>query len=208
MASLVAACIGDLDTPTPPPATDPPTATETAAPPDPTDTPAPPTDTPAPSSAEPSPTASAEPTATGSPGPGGVAACSGNDDNRRFYLGLAAAVDWDVYCAVLPAGWFVTGGEYQLASGGWLVITYRGPGGATFELREGTDCASPDDCVPDGPDAGASQFGDRDGVLVVGADGRYAVVADRGAPISWVAIGSDMDVEDLQEYAAALTRVD
>ena len=96
----------------------------------------------------------------------------------------------------------------QLASGGWLLITYRGPGGATLELREGTDCQSPDDCVPDGPDAGASPFGDRDGVLVVGADGRYAVVADRGAPISWVAIGSDMDVADLQEYAAALTRVD
>ena len=207
MAVAAAACIGDLESPSPDAPTDPPTATETAPPPDPTDTP-PPSDTPGPSDAEPAPSATAEPTASPSGEPGTSGVCRGNDDNREFYAGLAEAVDWEVYCAVLPAGWSVTGGEYQLAGGGWLTIAYRGPGGATFELREGTACQSPDDCVPDGPDAGESAFGDRDGVLVVGADGRYAVVVDRGAAISWVAIGSDMDVEDLQSYAAALIPVD
>ena len=208
VATVVAACIGDLESPTPTLPTDAPTPTATAAP-DPTDTPRP-TDTPVPSSAEPTatPVETADPTASTSVEPGDVSACTGNDDNRRFYAGLAEAVDWDVYCAVLPDGWSVTSGEYQLAGGGWLAIDYRGPGGATLALRQGTDCQAPDDCVPTGPDAGDSAFGDRDGVLVIGEDGRYAVVADRGAAVSWVAIGSDMDVEDLQAYAAALSRVD
>jgi hypothetical protein len=46
------------------------------------------------------------------------------------------------------------------------------------------------------------------GTLVIGEDGRYAVVVDRGAERSWVAIGTGLDVEVVKEFAAALVRVE
>lgn len=210
VAGVVSACIGEVATPGAPDSTEVAETPTTATPVDPTPTAEPtpsPLDTPAPTAA-PTAVPSADPTEAATSEPGTASACSGTDDNRRFYLGLAESVDWDVYCAVLPAGWSVTAGEYQLRGGGWMTIVYRGPGGATLELRQGNDCVAPDDCVPDGEAAGDSAFGDREGTLVVGADGRYTVVVDRGAAPSWLIIGSDMDVADLQDYAAALARVD
>lgn len=211
VAFVVSACIGEVATPGAPEATDvAETPTTTPAGSTPTAEPTPsavPLDTPAPTAAA-TDAPSASPTKAATSEPGTASACSGSDDNRRFYLGLAEAVDWDVYCAVLPSGWSVTAGEYQLRGGGWMTIVYRGPGGVTLELRQGNDCVAPDDCVPDGEVAGENAYGDREGTLVVAPDGRYTVVVDRGAAPSWLIIGSDMDVADLQGYAAALARVD
>jgi hypothetical protein len=173
-----------------------PTATAEPTPPltpEPTEAPTPPE-----SSEEPSPTGAA----------GSVDSCTGNDSNRTFYAQVAAAVDWPVYCPVLPARWSVDSGQYRLAGGGWMRIAYTGPGGARFELAEGAFCDDADGCVPSGADAGAAAFGDQTGTLVIGADGRYAVVVDRGADRSWVAIGVNLDVEVFKEFAANLIRVE
>jgi hypothetical protein len=171
-----------------------PTVEPTAAP---TEAPTP-SPTPAETSVEPSPTGTA----------GSVDACTGNDSNRTFFAQVAAAVDWPVYCAVLPARWSVDSGQYRLAGGGWMTIGYKGPGDARFELSEGAFCNDTDGCVPSGPDAGPAAFGDLTGTLVIGADGRYAVVVDRGAERSWVAIGVDLDVEVFKDFAANLVRVE
>ena len=157
-----------------------------------------PTPTAAGSSSSPSPTADT----------GSATACTGTDANRTFFAQVAAAVDWPVYCAVLPARWSVDAGQYRLAGGGWMRIAYTGPGGARFELSEGAFCDDADGCVPDGPDAGPAAFGDKAGTLVIGEDGRYAVVVDRGAELSWVAIGVGLDVEVVKDFAADLLRVD
>ena len=171
-----------------------PTAVPTAVP---TESP-----TPIPTPDEPS----AEPSESGSAG--SVDACTGNDSNRTFYAQVAAAVDWPVYCPVLPARWSVDSGQYRLAGGGWMRIAYQGPGGARFELSEGAFCDEADGCVPSGPDAGSAAFGDLTGTLVVGADGRYAVVVDRGAERSWLAVGVGLDVEVFKDFAANLIRVE
>jgi hypothetical protein len=145
---------------------------------------------------EPEPTdddASAEPTA--SDGSGSADACTGNDDNRLFYAKVATAVDWPVYCPVLPSGWFVASGEYKSAGGGWMTIAYRGPGGARLELGEGFFCSDAGGCVPDGSDSGAAAFGGLEGTLITGSDGTYAVVVDRGSSPSWVATGIGLDVD-------------
>lgn len=152
------------------------------------------------------PTASAEPTPTGEAG--SVDVCTGTDDNREFFADVAAAFDWPVYCAVLPARWTVEAGRYRSAGGGWMEITYRGPGGARFELHEGAFCAESDGCVPDGPDAGPAAFGDLSGTLVTGSDGRDAVVVDRGAQRSWLAIGVGLDLDVFKDVAADLALVD
>lgn len=174
--------------------TDEPTATTTAAPTE--------ASTPSPTPPE----ASAEPTPTGAAG--SAESCTGNDSNRTFFAQVAAAVDWPVYCPVLPARWSVDSGQYRLAGGGWMRIAYKGPDGARFELSEGAFCEDADGCVPSGPDAGPAAFGDGTGTLVIGADGRYAVVVDRGADRSWVAIGVGLDVEVFKDFAANLVRVE
>jgi hypothetical protein len=79
-----------------------------------------PVDTPAPSS-------SVEPSPSESAGTGAAASCTGTDENRQFFEAAAATLDWTVYCAVLPPGWFVDAGEYRRAGGGRLEIAYRGP---------------------------------------------------------------------------------
>ena len=99
-----------------------------------------PTDTAGPT-AEPSAPASADPSAS-EPGDAGSRTCSGSAENRDFFAAAAQAFTWDVYCAVLPAEWFVDTGSFRLADGGMLVVTYKGPGGARIELREGATCTT------------------------------------------------------------------
>lgn len=154
------------------------------------------------SSADPSATATAttEPSPTESSttspmpaGAGSAAACSGDDRNQDFYASMAAAVEWTVYCPVLPDGWFVDDGRYRLAGGGWLEISYDGPGEARLSLRQGAFCTSGDGCVPGGQPVGQSAFGDRTGDLVATDDGAFAIVVDRGATPSWLLVVSGLD---------------
>jgi hypothetical protein len=163
----------------------------------------------------PSPDASGTqlPTAGPSPRPGSADACSGSAENRDFYAALAASVAWDVYCPVLPAGWFVdsgpNSGSYRLANGGQLSITYRGPDGARLVIREGNYCAGRPDCIPSGTDAGGARFGDRDARLLDLGDGSWlVVVASPGGDLAWQATGSGVDGSALVGYTAAFARVD
>lgn len=208
LALLVAAC-GGTGSPvpalTPTPATSSPSG-EPAPSDDPTDGP---TDTPPGEATEP-PTEepSLDPTETPAPSgtPGDAAACSGNDGNRDFFAAVAQAVTWEVYCAVLPAGWFVDAGEFRLAGGGKMEIAYKGPGGQRIEVREGTYCAGNDGCIPTGPDAGTASFGDRAARLVDAGGGAWLAVAE-GGDVNWEAKGTGMDGATLAGFAAAFARV-
>jgi hypothetical protein len=181
---------------TEPPPTDEPTAPPATAEPIPSDVA---TETDSPPPAEASPSASA--------GPGPAADCSGSDENRDFFRAAASALDWTVYCAVLPAGWFVDSGQYRQAAGGWVQIAYRGPAGARFELHEGAFCAAADGCVPTGTETGDAQFGDKGGTMVALDDGGWAVVVDRGEKISWLAVGTGLGEDAFKGFAAALVTV-
>lgn len=169
-----------------------------------------PTNPPMPSEAAPS-SASAQPGAgssDGSPPVGSATACSGTDENRDFYASMAAAVAWDVYCPVLPEGWFVDDGQYRLAGGGWMEISYDGPGEASLLLRQGMDCAEPDDCVPPGRDVGETALGGRSAALVAGDDGSWTAVADRGARPSWVLVLRGVAEPEARQVAADLHLVE
>ena len=204
VAVLLVAC-NDAAAPTPStpaasasalaPASEPPTSEEPPA----TEEPSSPAETASPPVDEPSSSASA--------GPGAAAACSGSDKNRDFFRAAASALSWTVYCAVLPAGWFVDTGQYRQAGGGWVEIAYRGPGGARLELHEGAFCAEGDGCVPPGTELGDAPFGDRTGTLVALDDGGFALVVDRGEKVSWLAIGTGVDEATFRKIAAALAPV-
>lgn len=158
-----------------------------------------PAPTPSPSSVEPSPSASA--------GSGAAAACTGTDENRQFFEAAAGTLTWTVYCAALPAGWFVDAGEYRRAGGGRLEISYRGPGGARLELHEGAFCADGSGCVPSGTESGDAAFGDKTGTLIASDDGGWAVVVDRGEEISWLAVGTGIGEDAFRAITSALAAV-
>jgi hypothetical protein len=139
--------------------------------------------------------------------PGTAAGCTGEERHQDFYADIAAAVDWDVYCAVLPDGWYFEAGNYQLRDGGRMAASYRGPAGAVLELQEGAFCPDGTGCVPAGVDAGGASLGDRDATLVIADDGVLAIVADRGAAVSWLAVGRGLDEARFTGLAAALLRV-
>lgn len=179
---------------------------EPAASPAPTDTAAP-TEAPTAALTPSEPASTPEPTASGGGGIGS-AACAGNDENRAFFEAVAADVGWPVYCPALPARWFVDTGQYHLAGGGSMTIAYKGPGGARFELSEGAFCQDASGCVPAGSDSGSAAFADLHGTLVTADDGRFALVVDRGANPSWLAVGVGLDAATFKAFAANLVLVD
>ncbi|HEX5148963.1 MAG TPA: hypothetical protein VFW02_07775, partial [Candidatus Limnocylindrales bacterium] len=158
----------------------------------------PPTTTPEPSTAEPP----ATPEATATAAAGSAAACSGSDENRDFFASMAAAVDWTVYCPVLAEGWFVDDGRYRLAGGGWLEISYDGPGDTRLILRQGSFCTTEDGCVPSGREVGATAFADRTGTLTAGDDGTWSVVVERGSNPSWLLVVNGLDEAAVRRIAA------
>jgi hypothetical protein len=170
-----------------------------------------PTDDPAnsPEPTTPAPTASAPDGSSAGPstGTGSAAACTGSDENRDFFASMAAAVDWTVYCPVVPDGWFVEDGTYRLADGGWMEISYNGPGDARLVLRQGGFCETGDGCVPAGTDAGETALGDRSGTLVAVADGSWAIVVDRGATPSWLLVVQGLGETEARTIAANLQAV-
>lgn len=194
-----------------PPASQAPTASDAPATAQPTATPPPSSGTtPTPDSsagATPSsdPSASATPTASGAAGP--ADACSGSAQNRAFYANLDAAVTWSVYCAVLPKGWYVASGSYRLANGGQLAISYKGPGGASLSLSEGSFCTDGSGCVPSGSSAGSAMFGDMNASLVATDGGGFAIVAAQGATPSWLMVTSGLDQATTLALGAALAHV-
>ena len=148
------------------------------------------------------------PSAGPSPQPGSSDACSGTAENRDFYAALAASVAWDVYCPVLPEGWFVASGSYRLSSGGQLTIAYRGPGGAELDVREGGYCAGQSGCIPSGTDAGSASFGGLGARLLALGNGSWmVVVAPPGGDAAWQATGTGMDGPTLAAYTAAFAHV-
>lgn len=137
-----------------------------------------------------------------------VAACTGNDDNRAFFLDAAENLDWPVYCPVLPARWVVSSGNYSGRGVGQLEISYKGPSGATLILQQGGFCETSDGCVPAGTDAGEAAFGDQTGTLITLDDGGYAIVVGRADTPSWLAVSTGVDEPTFRTFAEAFVRLD
>ena len=100
----------------------------------------PPTPTPA---ITPSPVATPTPTPTPAPTPSPTspaAACTGTASNKDFFAKAAGAMNWTVYCAVLPSGWSLTEGSYENAPAGLLQVHYKHGTSAEIALYEGNMC--------------------------------------------------------------------
>lgn len=163
------------------------TATRAAS----TDTPAPATKTPG-STATPAASSDAD-------------ACSASAENKSFFASAARAFKWAVYCAVLPAGWYVDTGTFFADQ---LTISYKGPGGVSLELEEGAYCTDAESvCQPKVQDVGPTLFGDKTGTLYTLEPG-YAVYVNAGtSPPSWAAASVTLDETTFVKLVAGLHRV-
>lgn len=168
----------------------------------------------APSASPPDGTGAATPDPAGSDGasfapgePVPATSCSGLPQNQDFYAGAAGGLEWQVYCAVLPEGWYVETGSYRLGKGGTLRISYLGPANGRIELREGAICAVEDACAPVGTAGPPARFGDRDATFLTLDGGGYAIAADPGAALSWVLYATNLDEATVRDLGAALLPV-
>jgi hypothetical protein len=117
---------------------------------------------------------------------------------------------WAVYCAVLPDGWYLESGNFQLANGGRLEATYRGPGDAHIAVVEGNVCADfgsdVDRCAPRDAVIGSVPMGDQTGELGRLANGLVLDV-DRGADPSWRITGLGLTEDAFGAIGAAFLHV-
>jgi hypothetical protein len=165
-------------------------------------------------SSEPS-TETASPDVTPSSTPGGAGgtalACSGSSQTKDFFTAIAEAVQWPVYCAVLPAGWSVdrgSGNTYALANGGRMVIGYHTNAGLHLELREGHWCTdSANACSPHDQDVGPIALGDLNGELMTLGSGGYVAYIAAGESPSWTITGTGIDEAAFRSLVGALALV-
>ena len=179
-------------TPTPTP-----TPVET---PTPGETPAP-GDTPAP---EPTVTATAAPSASPAASPTSPAAlCTGNTDNKSFFAAVAHTLSFDIYCAVLPSGWWLQSASYKGTGGGSLYATYKSSGGGVLNLYEDHNT---DTCFV--APLGNGKFGNLAGKLYQkDATPTYGVVAYGAGTVCYRATATGLTQARFTTYAAALTVV-
>jgi len=160
----------------------------------------------------PSPSPTVRPTGAGpsaSASSGGTAVCFGSADTRDFFDSFAQSVSWPVYCVVLPKGWSVEHGTFQLKNGGRLTISYvRRADGARIVLDEGAVCAETNPCVPPGSDLGSTALADRQADLSSSGSGSYAAVVDETENPAWLLSGSSISQKDFQSIAAKLHLID
>ncbi len=202
-ASAVPSTIYVYTTPTPPP-TGTPTPVATATP---TLTPVP-TDTPV--GGSPSPSVSASASASPSAGPTGVAGgCSGSVDNQAFFVQAAKALTFPIYCAAMPSGWYFDGATYQLPSGGWLRVAYKGPNGAHVVLQEGAYCTTgASACSPHDSVIGSAKFGDLNGSLdSLGPSLGFAIYVNPGTTRAYTATATGVSQAAFVSIAAGVLKV-
>ena len=106
------------------------------------------------------PAATPTPTATPSATPTSPAlTCTGNDNNRAFFVESAVKLKFDVYCAILPKGWYMGSAKYELNNGGYFEAVYLNKAGNQVKLVEGNFCDIAATCAVVSPITSAS-FGD------------------------------------------------
>jgi hypothetical protein len=112
-----------------------------------------------------------------------------------------------VYCAKLPAGWYLSSASYELPNGGFLKASYKGPGGATFAISEGAFCtAGASACSPNDSKIGSAKFGDLSGTLY-SLSGGFVVYVAPGTAKAYTVSGKGLTQASFVGLAAAISSV-
>jgi len=134
--------------------------------------------------------------------------CTGSADNQAFLADVASKMAWDVYCPVLPSGWYLTDGNYEQPNGGKLKLLFTGPGGATIEVDEGSFCLTDmTTCAPSAGNLGSANFGDLSGSLDSLPGGSLGIHVAPGTNRAYTLIGMGVTQDSFVSIAAALVKV-
>jgi hypothetical protein len=201
-AFLMAGCASTAPTPltvylTLPPG-ETPSATATAeATPSPTEEPSP-SESPAESPSE-SPSASPASPAAG---------CTGSEAHKAYFVNAAKDLPWDVYCAVLPSGWWLQSSEYKRADGGRMNVAYTNSAGDDVTMIEGRLCY--DDlpiCGDIYPVLGSASYGGLAGTMRdMGGGGRCVAVNPHSVP-GYNLCSRSLSQAKVAQFAAAVIKV-
>jgi hypothetical protein len=162
------------------------------------------------STGSPSASPSASPSETPGPSatPGPVDACTGSAENKDYFQDAANNLAFDVYCAVLPAGWWLSASEWRGHPNTYLTISYKNAKGWTISVGEYNFCSGAPLCWTSISDLGSANFGDRAGHLYLRATGVYAVYVDPGTTHGYQMVGSGgVSQSDVKAYAAAMVKL-
>jgi hypothetical protein len=143
---------------------------------------------------------------------GSAEVCTGGPETKGFFAISANKADFDVYCAVLPAAWYVNNGTYfRPSSGDYIDIFYNGPHGAVLEFKEGAHCTiSADECSTHLSTLGTTQFGALTGDMDSYGSQKnpdFVIYVDPGTKHGYTLIGSGLSQADLVAFAAAMNKV-
>jgi hypothetical protein len=197
LALAVAGCASTAPTPltvylTLPPG-ETPSATATAeATPSPTEEPSP--------SESPSESPSASPTSP-------AAGCTGSEAHKAYFVNAAKDLPWDVYCAVLPSGWWLQSSVYERTDGGRLVTVYTNNGGDVVILTEGWLCAVLSTCLDIYPSLGSASFGGLAGTKRILGGATYAVVVSPHSIPGYMLYSPNISQAKVIQFAAAVIKV-
>jgi hypothetical protein len=113
-------------------------------------------------------------------------------------------VSWDVYCPVLPKGWYVESGRL---SSGVLTIAYKTSAGLRLELKQGNYCTgTADTCGPMDSLIGTAMYGDREGQLGR-LSGNLVLYVNPGVQPSWQAVGIGLQESTFTSFTGAFVKV-
>lgn len=156
-------------------------------------------------SASPSASPSETPGPSATPGP--VDACTGSAENKAYFQDAANQLSFDVYCAALPAGWWLSASEWRGHPNAYLKVSYKNAKGWLISVGENNFCSGAPLCWTSISDLGSAHFGDRAGQLKLRAAGQYAVYVDAGTTHGYQIIGQGMSQSDFVAMAAAMVKV-
>ena len=163
--------------------------------------------------AAPTPTMAATPTATAAVTPtpaasptSAAAVCTGSAENQAWFVDAASDLDFDVYCAVLPSGWWLDSASYVLPAGGYLEAEYKNSGGAELGVREGGWCPPGYACIGPGATIGPASFDGLAGTLYLN-NTTYTLQVGTYADPAYLMIGHGMSQDQFVAWAAAMLKV-
>lgn len=159
----------------------------------------------APATETPTPTLTPTPTPTAVPA-SPAAACTGTDKNQAFFVEAAAKEPFDVYCAVLPKGWWLSEGSYTASHGGYVYAAYTNKAGAIVTIQEGAWCTAGPAACDGGAALGAASYGGLGGELVqMGTT--YAIFVNIGTTHAYALVANGVTRAQAVADAAAMHRV-
>jgi hypothetical protein len=114
---------------------------------------------------------------------------------------------FDVYCAALPAKWYLAGGAYTQPSGGTVTITYKKTGGGQLDVSQGAFCSG--SCNTHVATLGSASFGGLSGELDLfsASPDVYVIYVNPGTATAYQIKGSGMTQAVFTSLAATMIKV-